>query len=278
MKNSTISQKEKKLKEILERIGSAVIAFSGGVDSSYLLYAAYQVLGNKVLAVTAESPAYPMFEVEEAKGFCQKHGIPHLLIVSEELDDPQFCQNSSERCYFCKLGLFQQLWQIAKDKGFSQVLDGSNVDDLSDHRPGRKAASQLRVLSPLTEAGLGKDDIRELSQKAELSSWDKPSSACLASRISYGNPITIEKLKKIEKAEMILRDLGFRQFRVRVHDNLARIEIRRQEMEQALSLDFTNAIAKELKKIGFTYITLDLEGYRSGSMNEILSKKEENKK
>lgn len=277
MENNSISRKEQKLKEILGRLGSAVIAFSGGVDSSYLLYTAYQVLGNKVLAVTAESPTYPMFEVEEAKNFCRKHGIPHLLIASGELNDPQFCQNSSERCYYCKLRLLQQLWQIAKDKGFNQVLDGSNMDDLSDHRPGRKALKQLGVVSPLTEAGLRKEEIRKLSQKAGLSSWDKPSSACLASRISYGEPITIEKLKMIEKAEQFVRALGFRQIRVRVHNNLARLEISSQEMQGAISMDIARAITKELKKIGFTYIALDLEGYRSGSMNEILSQNQENK-
>ena len=273
MKNTSIFQEEKRLKKIIEKLGSAIIAFSGGVDSSYLLYTAHQVLGDKVLAVTAESPTYPAFEIEEAKQFCRKYGIPHMLISSKELSNPKFCRNSTNRCYFCKLELFQQLWQIANDKSFKQVLDGSNVDDLADHRPGRKAGQKLGVISPLIEAGLGKEKIRELSRKAGLASWDKPTFACFASRIPYDSPITIEKLKMIEQAEEVVRLQGFKQFRVRMHNNLARLEISPAEMPRALSLEFANLITKEFKRIGFIYVTLDLQGYRSGSMNEVLTEK-----
>jgi uncharacterized protein len=273
IKKKDILQKEEHLKSVLSSIGSAVIAFSGGTDSSYLLYTAHKLLGDNVLAVTGESSIYTEFELEEAKQFCRTYDISHHLVTIKVLSDHRFYLNSIERCYFCKWNLFQEFWRIAKERGFEHVLDGSNTSDLADHRPGRRALKELGVRSPLMEARLAKEEIRELAREAGLLSWDKPSFACLASRINYGNPITIEKLKKIEKAEEMVRKLGFKEFRVRLHDNLARLEISKIEMKKALSPEVTIKLAQEIKKLGFTYVTLDLEGFRSGSMNESLFKK-----
>jgi uncharacterized protein len=274
IKNKDTLRKEDKLNNVLKSLGSAAVAFSGGTDSSYLLYTAHKLLGKNVLAITAESPIYTEHELEEAIQFCRKYDIPHILVDIKILNDHRFYLNSIERCYFCKWNLFQEFWRIAKERGFEHVLDGSNVSDLVDRRPGRRALKELGVRSPLTEAGLAKEEVRELSRQAGLLSWDKPSFACLASRINYGNPITIEKLKKIEEAEKLVRKMGFKEFRVRLHDNLARLEISKREMKNVLTPEMAIKISKELKKIGFTYVTLDLEGFRSGSMNEILFNKQ----
>jgi uncharacterized protein len=273
IKKKDILQKEEHLKSVLRIIGSAVIAFSGGTDSSYLLYTAHKLLGDNVLAVTGESSIYTEYELEEAKQFCRTYDISHHLVTINVLSDHRFYLNSVERCYFCKWNLFQEFRRIAKERGFEHVLDGSNISDLAEHRPGRRALKELGVRSPLMEAGLAKEEIRELAREASLLSWDKPSFACLASRINYGNPITIEKIKKIEKAEKMVRKLGFKEFRVRLHDNLARLEISKIEMKNALAPEVTIKLAQEIKKLGFTYVTLDLEGFRSGSMNESLFKK-----
>jgi uncharacterized protein len=269
-----ILSKEKRLKEIVSGYGSLVVAFSGGVDSSYLTYIAHQVLGKRMLAVTAVSAIFPSYQLEEAKEFTGNRGIPHLVIHSNELSSPQFRDNPPERCYYCKRELLLNLIEIAKKKGYSLVAEGSNLDDLSDFRPGRKAITELGANSPLIEAGLSKEEIRRLSRKAGLPTWNKSSSACLASRFPYRYPITEPELKMVEKGEEVLRELGFSQFRVRHHGDLARIEVGKSKIKRAISPEIAARIAVAFKKIGYNYITLDIEGYRQGSMNEPLLRKD----
>ncbi|MCD6451081.1 MAG: ATP-dependent sacrificial sulfur transferase LarE [Acidobacteria bacterium] len=270
----SLSAKEKRLKEIIEGYGSLVVAFSGGVDSSYLTYIAHQVLGERMLAITADSPTYPVHELKEAKEFAKKWSIPHKVINSNELDVPKFRENPEDRCYYCKKELLTSLIEIAKEEGFSFVAEGSTLDDLSDFRPGRRAISELGVKSPLIEAGLSKEEVRNLSRKAGLSTWNKPSFACLASRFPYHHPITKEKLVMVERAEEVLRELGFHQFRVRHHQELARIELESEDIKRAVSPEVKRKIVKAFKEIGYHFIALDLEGYRQGSMNEPLLRKD----
>ena len=264
-------KKEEHLKKILEAAGSALIAFSGGVDSSYLLYKAGQVMGKEnVLAVTAVSDIHPEKEKENAIGFTRQHGFEHLIIQTNELSCNVFTSNPPERCYYCKQALFSKLTELAKKYGLARVCDGSNYDDTGDFRPGIKAARELNVLSPLMEANLTKDDIRRLSQKAGLKTWKLPSAACLCSRIPYGETITKEKLKMIGDGEQILISFGLEGTRVRFHDKLARIEVFPDGIGHLLNNK--EEIVSRFKELGFTYITVDLEGFRSGSMNEVLSK------
>ena len=265
-----VSAKLERLKNHIESLGSAVIAFSGGVDSSFLLKVAFDVLGNNVLAVTARSATFPEREYKEAVEFTGKYGIRHLTIVSEELDVEGFAQNPTNRCYLCKHELFSKINDIAKKENLKYVLEGSNHDDLSDFRPGLKAVEELLVVSPMREVGLTKDDIRILSKEMGLITWDKPSFACLSSRFPYGQTITIEKLQMVDKAEQFLIDLGFRQVRVRHHGELARIELSQNEIEQIFKRNLSNDIHTYFKNLGFTYTSLDLKGYRTGSMNETL--------
>lgn len=269
MQSLSIEQKYSQLGEILNSMGNIVVAFSGGVDSAFLLKAALEFLGpERVLAITADSETYPAREKEEAITLAKEINAPHQVIHTSELSIPGYAENPVNRCYFCKNSLFDHLIPIAKDLGYQHVVFGAIADDLGDHRPGLQAAHEKGVRAPLLEAGLKKSEIRHLSRQFGLRTWDKPSFACLSSRVPYGEAITAAKLSMIDQAEDFLIQLGFRQVRVRQHDTLARIEVPTSELGELLSV--ADTVHVKLKEIGYAYITMDLKGYRSGSLNEVL--------
>lgn len=258
------------LKSKIKEHESLVVAFSGGVDSSFLLKVAHEVLGDKVLGVTARSATYPEREFNEAVEFAKEYGISQSVIVSEELEVEGFSENTVNRCYLCKHELFEKIKTLALEGGYKYVAEGSNLDDLGDFRPGLKAVKELEVVSPLRDANLTKDDIRILSKQMGLKTWDKPSFACLSSRFPYGQTITKEKLQMVDKAEQLLFDMGFKQVRVRHHGDIARIEINEKDFEIFSSQEVRNKIYVYFKELGFSYTALDLKGYRTGSMNETI--------
>jgi len=262
--------KARDLEDRLASYGSVIVAFSGGVDSAYLAWLAARVLGRRALAVTADSPSYPDTHRRLALRVAREFDLAHEFIATTEIDRPEYRANPANRCYYCKHTLYGDLTALAADRGFAAVADGSNADDRGDYRPGRQAAREFGVRSPLDDAGLGKDEIRALSREAGLPTWDEPASACLSSRIPYGSEVTPEKLRMIEQAEAVLRALGFRVCRVRHHDETARLEIARSEMARALDPDVNVALVAGIKAAGYRYVSLDLQGYRLGSLNEAL--------
>lgn len=258
------------LQEYLKSIGSVAVAFSSGVDSTFLLKAAYDALGDKVIAVTAKSCSFPERELQDAIKFTKEHNITHEIFDPEELNIEEFSENPPNRCYICKHAIFSKMKEIAVNKGIKEVIEGSNIDDLGDYRPGLIAIEELGIKSPLRHAGLTKSEIRELSKDMGLKTWDKQSFACLVSRIPYGQKITTEKLRMVDEAEQLLLDMGFHQIRVRHHGNLARIEIDQEQFSKIMEKGTRELIYNQFKEIGFTYVSLDLLGYRTGSMNETL--------
>ena len=264
------SEKESLLKQRLSEFPSFIVALSGGADSAYLAWAAHAVMGERALSVTALSPSYSAHDRAIVEDFVLRLGVRHEFKETHEMENPKYRANAADRCYFCKDELFSVLDTMAQERGFAAIAYGVNADDTLDFRPGHRAATEHRVLAPLLDAGLHKHEIRLLSERAGLSTWDRPASACLASRVPYGTEVTPERLALIERGEAALRELGFRQFRVRLHDKLARVEIAPEEMARALSPDMAAAISARLKGAGFTFVALDLEGYRQGSLNESL--------
>jgi uncharacterized protein len=265
----TLAEKMLRLKEIISDCGGAVIGYSGGVDSTFLAFVANEVLQDKALAVTACSATYPDHEIKAAQDLAQSLNLRHLTIWTDELINDLFAANPPDRCYHCKTELFSKLTEIAQENGLATVFDGANLDDLNDFRPGAKAGKEFGVRSPLKEAGLTKEDIRTLSQEHGLPTWNKPSFACLSSRFPYGERITEDKLLMVGKAEDYLRSLGFGQLRVRLHGSIARIEVEPNELSNVVSS--ADRIIAKMKQLGYSYITLDLQGFRTGSMNEVLS-------
>lgn len=262
--------KEQKLREIFRTLGAVIVAYSGGVDSSYVAYVANAELGPNAVCITGQSASLPSYQQAEIERVVNEFGFHHEIVQTEELENPGYRANNADRCYFCKDELYSKLEAIAAHRGVAYIVDGSTTDDVHDFRPGRRAATQHAVRSPLIEVGLSKNEVRELSRRVGLPTWDKPASPCLSSRIAYGTAVTIERLSKVDRGEEILREFGFREFRVRHHDQLVRLEIAPAEMDRVLRKDVIEQLAARFRELGFKYVTLDLEGFRSGSMNEVL--------
>jgi pyridinium-3,5-biscarboxylic acid mononucleotide sulfurtransferase len=265
-----LERKESGLYAALAELPSLIVAYSGGVDSAYLAYAATRVLGDRVVCVTADSASYPERHRQMAVRLAQEFGFQHETVRTDEMSRPEYRANPANRCYFCKQELYTHLAAIARERGIPAVADGSNADDRGDYRPGRQAAREFGVISPLDAADLTKDDIRELSHRAGLPTWDEPASACLSSRIPYFSEVTDEKLRTIEAAEAVLREMGFRICRVRHHDSIARLEFGQDEIARAIEPEVAAAIDRELRALGYAHVTVDLRGYRLGSLNEAL--------
>jgi uncharacterized protein len=265
-----LHRKSTALIRVLENLAGLIVAYSGGVDSAYLAWASTQVLGPRALCITADSSSYPERHREMASRIAREFGLNHEVVRTDEMSRPEYRANPANRCYFCKHELYTKLMAIARERGIPVIADGSNADDRGDYRPGRQAAREFGVRSPLDEVDLTKDEIRYLSRQAGLPTWDEPASACLSSRIPYFSEVTDEKLRMIERAEDVLRGLGFRVCRVRHHETIARLEIAREEMHRALEPDIADAIDRELRAIGYQHVTLDLRGYRLGSLNDAL--------
>lgn len=265
-----LSAKQEKLFAILRDLGRLIVAYSGGADSAYLAWAAHRVLGENALAITADSASMPASHKRAAEAFAHECGFRHEYIETREFENPDYVKNDKDRCFYCKDELFIRLESYANAHGFTHIVYGVNRDDLGDYRPGQNAAKLHSVRAPLAEAGIAKAELRELARRAGLSVWDRPASACLSSRVPYGTPVTVETIRTIEEGEEAVRALGFRQFRVRFHGELARIEIAKDELPKALTVEMAAALSAIFKRLGFLYVTLDLEGYRQGSLNAVL--------
>ncbi len=267
---ATLAQKQEKLFSILGSMRRVIVAYSGGTDSAYLAWAANRALGADAVAITADSASIPASHKRDAEAFARECGFRHEYIETHEFDNPDYVKNDPNRCFHCKDELFTQLDEVGRGRGIEHIIYGVNVDDLGDYRPGQRAAKLHDVEAPLVDAGLTKAEIRELSRLANLSTWDRPAAACLSSRIPYGTAVTVETVKTVESGEESIKALGFRQFRVRFHGELVRLEIAKDELERALTPEMARAFVEIFKPLGFHYVTIDLEGYRQGSLNSVL--------